>query len=102
MCLGNADCVSNNPCIIGECVSGSGCTFHSADDGTPCKQGDLCLANPSCKAGQCVSEVAATQGSVLATEVTFATDLDETGVQFGGLVAFLDDDRLLFRCDRLK
>ena len=100
-CLGNADCVSNNPCIIGECISGSGCTFHSADDGTPCKQGDLCLANPSCKAGQCAGEVAATQGSVLATEVTFATDMDETGVQSGGLVAFLDDDRLLF-ADRVE
>ena len=95
-CLGNADCVSNNPCIIGECVSGSRCTFHSADDGTPCKQGDLCLANPSCKAGACAGEVVATQGSVLATEVTFATDLDENGVQSGGLVTFLDDDRLLF------
>ena len=52
---GQVDCSDNDPCTLDQCDEGTGCfnTFsegETCDDGDPCTQVDICLADP----GGCV------------------------------------------------
>ncbi len=48
------ECNDGNPCTLDACDSEEGCQYTN-DDGASCEDGELCIINDVCEAGECVS-----------------------------------------------
>ena len=58
VCVSNADCINDNPCMSGFCntqLTPAQCEYNPEADGVRCgDQSDPCAANATCMAGECV------------------------------------------------
>ena len=58
-CTTDVDCqvLAVSPCVVATCELDSGlCQVDPRKNGTPCKQGDVCVVNTTCKGGVCAGD----------------------------------------------
>src|SRR3989441_2035016 len=54
VCFSDSDCDDHNPCTLDACDPGTHlCVHKPVQDGTPCRDSDLCTVGDICRSGQC-------------------------------------------------